>query len=90
MVKVDELIKEQRAIEKKNKEIYRKIYKLVETNIVNNNKKKNRCCFYEVSLFYHGLPLYSIDECVTYISDKLKKNGFKVKILGKNGILINW
>jgi len=90
MVNVKDLHKENKIQEDENKKLYKKIYKLLETNIVSNNKKNVCECYFEVSLFYFGMPLYSIDDCVKYIKKKLVKNGFKVEILGKNGIHVKW
>ena len=90
MVKVDDLLKERNNMKNNNKKLYKKIYKLVETNIVNNNKKNLTNCFFQVSLFYHGMPLYSIYDCIEYITSKLKKNGFKIQIINVNGLFIEW
>ena len=90
MVKVDDLLQERKVMDEDNKKLYKKIYKLIETKIINNNKKKLNYCYYEISLFYYGMPLYSIEECIKYVKTKLKKNGFTVEIKGKNGVYVTW
>ena len=37
--------------------------------------------FYEIPGFVVGYPLYKLDECITYVVDALRKNGFLIQIL---------
>jgi len=49
--------------------------------------------FYEVPHFLLGYPLYNIKDCVEYIIDALKKNGFLVQTLpypNHNTLYISW
>ena len=90
MVKVDDLLKERKVMEDDNKKLYKKIYKLIETQIIINNRQKLNYYYYEISLFYYGMPLYSINDCVKYVTNKFKKNGFNIEIKGENGVYVTW
>ena len=37
--------------------------------------------FYEIPGFVVGYPLYNLAECITYVVDALRKNGFLIQIL---------
>jgi len=37
--------------------------------------------FYEIPGFVVGYPLYNLNECITYVVDALRKNGFLIQIL---------
>ena len=37
--------------------------------------------FYEIPGFIVGYPLYNLQECITYVVDALRKNGFLIQIL---------
>lgn len=38
-------------------------------------------CFYEIPGLLIGFPLYNLEECTTYIIDKLRTSGFLVQLL---------
>jgi hypothetical protein len=90
MVTADELVKEQLDRNNKRKNIFKKVYKLVERRIVDSSKINLYQCYYDIPNFIMNVPLYSIDECREYIIDKLIKNGFKVNIVNQNKIIISW
>ena len=90
MVKAEDLIKEQLDREKLRKEIYKKIYKNIETKIIQNSKINNYSCWYQVPEFLINYPLYSVENCKKYLVKKLDKNGFKYNILENNVIVISW
>lgn len=49
--------------------------------------------FYEIPFVLIGHPLYNIKECIEYIVDNLRKNGFLVQILphpNNNTLYISW
>jgi len=47
-------------------------------------------CFFEVPEFVIGLPLFNVTECITYIINALKDNGFVVKYLYPKTVYITW
>lgn len=49
--------------------------------------------FYEIPYLLIGYPLYNINDCIEYILEALKKNGFLVQTLphpNNNTIYISW
>ena len=47
-------------------------------------------CVYTVPEFVLGYPLYNLNECIGYIQDKLKKNGYSTKYVFPNILFISW
>ena len=90
MVKASDLIKEQNERNDKKKSTFKKIYKKIEQKIYVANSINDYYILYEVPEFILGIPLYSINEAITYIKHKLKKNGFKVEYYLPNKLLIEW
>ena len=90
MVKAEDLIKEQQEKTEIRKKCYKKVYKRIETKIVQVNSVNESQCWYEIPEFILGIPLYSFEDCKKYIIEKLKKNGFKSNMINDNVILIDW
>ena len=90
MVKVEDLIKDQEERKKKKNKIYKKIYRLTERKIIESNKYNSNQCLFEIPYFILNGPIYSVQECKNYISNRLKENGFKVSHIDDNKILIDW
>jgi len=70
-------------------------------NIINicHKKIKNTAAiggmniFYEIPFYIYGKPLYKIEDCVKYIVESLRNNGFFVQILPEpnvNMIYVSW
>lgn len=81
------------VLDKKRKKhsIYDTIYDKVINRIKFVNKNTNKCyCVYKFSGFDFGLPLYNVNECISYVNHKLRKNKYKVGIYAKNKIIISW
>jgi hypothetical protein len=52
--------------------------------------KNATVCFYVVPEFLIGYPLYDINECITYIKDKLEKSGYLTKYYFPRILYISW
>ena len=90
MVKAEDLVKEQLDREKLRKQIYKKVYKNIETKIIQNSKINNYSCWYQVPEFMINYPLYNVEDCKKYISKKLKGDGFNYNFLDNHIIVISW
>jgi len=88
-VTADELIKKQKARSKKKKIIYEKIYERIEKKIQMSSNVNLFKCWYEIPEFLLNLPIYSTDDCMVYLTNKLIKNGFDV-LSSNNLIIISW
>ena len=49
--------------------------------------------FYEIPYYIYGKPLYNIEDCIKYVVESLRNNGFFIQILPEpntNMIYISW
>jgi hypothetical protein len=90
MVKADELIKEQNERNERKKVTYKKIYKTIEKKITFASAGDNYFILYEVPEIIFGIPIYSLNEAVSYVTKKLLKNGFTVQFYKPNKLLVGW
>ena len=82
-----------KALEKKKerkvetfKVVMNKCISFIEKNVMLNNLS----CFYQVPEFIVGYSMYSIEECIMYIQNDLKENGFVVNYFFPNILYISW
>lgn len=90
MVKIDEILSEQRERNKKKEKMYKKIYKLAEKKIIDCSKVNNTGCYFTVPLFLINIPTYSCKECKLYLIKKLNSDGFHITDMNDNIIYISW
>lgn len=88
-IKAKDLIKQQKKKQKEKDLIYKKIYQRIEKKIVMASKLDFSQCLYEIPEFMLGVPLYNLNQCISYNDKKLKENGFKT-IWNRNTVLVNW
>ena len=53
-------------------------------------KMDHYACFFEVPEYIVGVPMYSLTECITYVINQLKDNGFVVRYMYPKTIFICW
>lgn len=75
---------------RKRLEIYRKLLEKCFLTIKHCSKGDHTFCFFEVPPVKLGLPIYKVDQCLTYIEMKLKEKGFKVKKVSETVLYISW
>jgi hypothetical protein len=90
MVKACDLIKQQKEREDRKFLTFEKVFKLVEKKICFASLGNFYTTWYQIPTFLIGLPLYSVDDCAKYITNKLNKNGFETVIVKPNIIVIKW
>jgi hypothetical protein len=89
MVKASDLIQQQQDKDKSKDKIFKKIYKRIESRIQTASNANLSECWYEVPEFIYNIPLYKIENCIKYLINKLKHDGFVVK--SQNNIIhISW
>lgn len=75
---------------KKRVEVFEKVlancYKVIRHNV----KKESEWAVFRIPEIIFGYPLYNIPDCANYIYRALRKNGFTVKYVFPNFILIFW
>ena len=72
--------------------IYNRILSRIHTKIKTISKKHNsdQVCWYIVPEMIIGINKYDNAECIAYIIDKLKENGFHVLYTHPNMLFISW
>ncbi len=90
MVKAEDLINAQRQRDKHKESIYKKIYKKVETKIIQASAMNLYECWYQLPEFLFNIPLYDLEGCKRYLEYKLRRDGFLVYFSNVNTIVISW
>jgi len=77
--------------EQKKTKVFDKILELCYHRILNSNQQnKDYSCSYIVPNVVFGLPLYDINDCITFIVNKLIEKGFDVIYAFPTTIHISW
>ena len=74
----------------KRHQIFDKILEMCYNNIKRNADKSQLFCLFEVPEFVIGMPLYDLNECITYLVEKLKNSEFLVKYYFPKVLYISW
>jgi hypothetical protein len=90
MVKAGELLKQQKIRKEKEYMIFNKIHSKIESRIVKASSSNYFETWYLIPEFILGIPKYSLEECINYIIDKFKKDGFKTQLFEPNLLYIRW
>ena len=90
MVKANDLINEQKKREDAKFATYNKIYSSIEKKIVLSSSSNFYYIWYEVPEVILGRPFYNLGECIQYLKDRLRNDGFKVEYYEPNVLLISW
>jgi len=71
---------------------YNKILTRIHSKIKHISKQlvNDECCWYIVPEFIIGIPKYDNKECIAFIIDKLRDNGFIVRYTHPNLLFISW
>ena len=90
-INITKLRNEVELREQKKIKIFDKILDLCYQRILNSNKKNDDySCTYIVPNVVFGLPLYDVNDCVTFIINKLIEKGFNVVFAFPTTIHISW
>jgi len=66
------------------------VLKKIHNRIKYNARLEKTFCFYQVPEMILGVPLYNILDLREYISNSLKKDGFKYMYIDPNWFFISW
>lgn len=66
------------------------VLKKIHNRIKYNSRLEKTFCFYQVPEMILGVPLYNILDLREYISNSLKKDGFKYMYIDPNWFFISW
>ena len=90
MVKAEDLINAQKQRDRHKEIFYKKIYKKVETKIMQSSAMNLYECWYLLPEFLFNIPLYDLEGCKNYLETKLKRDGFSIYFPNINTIVISW
>ena len=74
----------------KRLELYDGVLKRCHHRIKYYSKLEHTCCFFSIPVFIIGTPLYDVRELRQYMMNSLEKNGFQIKYIEPNYLVINW
>ena len=90
-ININKLRGEVELSEQRKIKIYEKILDLCYQRILNSNKKNDDyACSYIVPNVVFGLPLYDVNECITFIINKLVEKEFNIVYAFPTTIHISW
>ena len=90
-ININKLRSEVELREQRKIKIYENILDLCYQRILNSNKQNDDySCTYIVPIVVFGLPLYDVNECVSFIMNKLVEKQFKIVYAFPTTIHISW
>jgi len=91
-INIDELYEKKKNYDLSKLEIFNKLLNRVHTKIKLTSRQRMdvQYCWFAVPEVMIGVPKYDQGACISYIMDKLIDNGFMVKYIHPNVILISW
>jgi hypothetical protein len=89
---LDELYERKKTQDQNELELYNKILNRVHVRIKLTAKQKTDTplCWFVVPEVIIGVPKYNQANCIAYIISKLKTNGFRVRYVDPNMLMISW
>ena len=91
-INLDELYEKKKQYDLSKLEIFNKLLARIHTKIKLTSRQKidEQYCWFVVPEVMIGVPKYDHSACISYLMDKLHTNGFVVKYIHPNLILISW
>ena len=91
-INIDELYEKKKTYDLSKLEIFNKLLNRIHTKIKVTARQKidTQFCWFAVPEVMIGVPKYDQGACISYLMDKLITNGFLVKYIHPNVILISW
>ena len=89
---IDELYEKKRQHDVNQLALFNKILNRVHVRIKTASRQKVdfQSCWFIVPETIIGVPKYDQAQCIAYIIDKLKTNGFNVRYIHPNALFISW
>ncbi len=91
-VDLDDLYEKKRLHDLRTLDIFNKILNRIHNKIkiTSRQKLQEQFCWFVVPEVMIGVPKYNQAECIAYLIDKLKDNGFLCKYIHPNVLFISW
>ncbi len=89
---LDDLYEKKRLHDLRTLDIFNKILNRIHNKIkiTSRQKLQEQFCWFVVPEVMIGVPKYNQAECIAYLIDKLKDNGFLCKYIHPNVLFISW
>jgi hypothetical protein len=89
---IDELYERKRQYDLSQLALYNKLLNRIHVRIKTTARQKTdeQFCWYVVPEIMIGVPKYDQGACIAYLVDKLKDNGFAVRYIHPNTLMISW
>jgi hypothetical protein len=89
---IDELYERKRQHDLNQLALYNKLLNRIHVRIKTTARQKTdeQFCWYIVPEIMIGVPKYDQGACIAYLVDKLKENGFAVRYIHPNTLMISW
>ena len=91
-IDLDELYENKKKSSLVKLSMYNKILQRIHQRIkvTSRQRKNNTICFFVMPEVMIGYPTYDIGDCLVYIMSELDSNGFKLKYIHPNLLIICW
>jgi len=89
---IDDLYEKKKQYDLNKLALYNKILNRIHVRIKTTARQKidEQFCWFLVPEVIIGVPKYDNGSCIAYLLDKLKENGFNVRYIHPNTLLIAW
>jgi len=89
---IDELYERKRQHDLNQLALYNKLLNRIHVRIKTTARQKTdeQFCWFVVPEIMIGVPKYNQAACIAYLLDKLKENGFMVRYIHPNTLMISW
>jgi len=90
-IDMEELFERQKQRDKNRLDTYEILLDRIHTRIKLTARQRNeKWLFFQVPEFVFGRPKYNMEVCIGFLIEKLKENGFLVKYISPNVLIISW
>ncbi len=89
---LDDLYEKKRLHDLRTLDVFNKILNRIHNKIkiTSRQKLQEQFCWFVVPEVMIGVPKYNQSDCIAYLIDKLKDNGFLCKYIHPNVLFISW
>jgi hypothetical protein len=90
-IDMEELFEKQKQRDKNRLDTYEILLERIHTRIKLTARQRNeKWLFFQVPEFIFGRPKYDTEVCIGFLIEKLTDNGFMVKYISPNVLIISW
>ena len=91
-INLDDLYEKKRKLDQSKLDLFNKLLNRVHNKIKLTSRQQidDQFCWFQVPEVMIGVPKYDQADCIAYLMNKLKENGFLVKYIHPNVIFICW